>query len=115
MTAPPPLEQQPVVIRDVFPAAVSGRDAYPLRVLITRVAVYLFQAEAGRPRFLDATTYHPAASEVPDPWAPRTAPARLEIDGGLLLTVTRGRGCGCGNVLKVAPLSALLPGATRGR
>jgi hypothetical protein len=88
-----------VVIRDVFPAAVTlgDRTYRTARAVITRdrLLVYLTRAAP----VLDAP-YDPAASTVPPLNAPRLRPAHLLLLSGQVATVAGQRGCGCSNPLK---------------
>lgn len=110
-----------VVVRDVFPAEVivDGEVlARPARVLITRGRVFVFEASNGRPRLAFHHQWRTEGSTVPDTHAPKNTPAHLILSGGQddgkVLHVNRAGGCGCGNPLKAAPLSVLLPDAVRG-
>lgn len=110
-------EARPVVVRDVFPAeVVHGEDLYrPVRVLITRDHVYLFEARDGRPALLWSSPWTREGSEVPDVNAPKAMGSHLVLADGTVIHVNTQRHCGCGNPLKAAPLSVLLTGASRGR
>lgn len=111
----------PVVVRDTFPCEVThtlgagSQDLYrPVRVLILRDRVQVFEAKAGQPHLLFESAWVRDGSTVPDVHAPKNEPAHLVLADGTVLHVNRAGGCGCGNPLKAAPLSVLAPGAVRG-
>jgi hypothetical protein len=110
------VEAAPVVVRDVFPAVVTAgpSELRGCRVVVTRARVYVWQAEGGRPALRSSHEWQPEGSVLPSRTAGRGLPTVLALPGGDVLTVRRQAGCGCGNPLKAAPLSVLLPGATRG-
>jgi hypothetical protein len=106
----------PVVVRDTFPCEVTfeGQVLRPVRVLVARDRVYVYGAEAGRPKLLLDSSWQRDGSTVPEVHAPKNEPAHLLLSEGFVLHVNRAGGCGCGNVLKAVPLSVLLSGAVRG-
>lgn len=106
----------PVVVRDVFPTEVvlGDRVIRPARTVITRDRVLVFTALNGQPHLEVAAPWVREGSTVPDRTAPRNEPAHLVLSDGDVAHVNRAGGCGCGNPLKAAPLSVLLPGAVRG-
>jgi hypothetical protein len=91
-------EDTRVVIRDVFPAAVTlGDRTYRSALAVVtrdRLLVYLTRAAP----VLDAP-YDPTTSTVPVRGS-RFAPAFLALTSGQVATVVGQRGCGCSNPLK---------------
>lgn len=98
----PEHETEPVVIRDVFPAAVAvGDDRYwTARAIVTRERVYVFTG-AGRERLLRLDQpYDREASTIPRYNAPPRDPTHLVLDDGRTLSIARARGCGCTSPLR---------------
>lgn len=111
------VEQSPVVVRDQFPVEVVKPDGGLLRsarALLTTERLYVFQAEGGKPTLVFSTPWLRDGSKVPAPHASRAEGTHLALEDGSQVHVNRQQGCGCGNALKAAPLSVLLPGASKG-
>lgn len=112
-------EPPPIVVRDVFPAEVTiGASVYrSARAIITRDRAYVFIAGNGAPTQVLDAPYDTEASTVPALNAPPRQATHLILSGdqeGTAVHVNRQRGCGCGNPLKAAAVSWLLPGARLG-
>ena len=116
MTTELVVEQAPVVVRDQFPVEVTTDEGLlrSARALITRERLYVFQAEAGRPKLVASLAWVREGSKVPETYASRSSATHLVLEDGSRAHVNRQNGCGCGNPLKAAPLSVLLPAATKG-
>lgn len=117
MTIELEVEQRPVVVRDQFPVEVTTPDGALLRsarALLTRERLYVFQAHAGQPRLVLSLPYLREGSKIPETYASRSQGTHLVLEDGGQAHVNRQSGCGCGNPLKAAPLSVLLPGASKG-
>lgn len=111
------VEQSPVVVRDQFPVEVAMPDGGLLRsarTLLTRERLYVFQAEGGQPKLVASLAWTQEGSKVPETYASRSQATHLALTDGGMAHVNRQNGCGCGNPLKAAPLSVLLPGASKG-
>lgn len=116
-----PTDEQtpPIVVRDVFPVEVTiGGSVYrSARAIVTRDRVHVFIAGDGSPTQVLDAPYDPGASSVPALNAPPRQATHLILSGdqeGTAVHVNRQRGCGCGNPLKAAAVSWLLPGARLG-
>lgn len=117
MTIELEVEQRPVVVRDQFPVEVVAPDGALLRsarALLTRERLYVFQAPSGRPTLVLSLPWVREGSKVPETYASRSQGTHLMLADGQQVHVNRQQGCGCGNALKAAPLSVLLPSATKG-
>ncbi len=92
-------DEQPVVVRDLFPARVVVGDRVLTGALAVitrdRLLVYITRAAPA----LDVP-YRPEASTVPRYNAGTREPAHLTLDDGRVATVTRARGCGCSSPLR---------------
>jgi hypothetical protein len=103
VTAPAlPVEEDRVVVRDLFPAEVQLGDLVYRTALavVTRERLYVWQGE-GRERVLRLVgEYDPAASAIPRYNAPPRQEATLRLLDGRTAVVRRQRGCGCGSPLR---------------
>jgi hypothetical protein len=95
-------EDAPVVVRDVFPAEVTlstGEQYRSARVVVTRARVYVWIGDRRERVAVLERPYLPEVSIVPRYNAPPREPSHLALEGGVLVTVRRMRGCGCGSPL----------------
>jgi len=99
------LEEEPVVVFDVFPADVSiGAELErKARVLATSEGhVYVFVVRNGAPHLLTVREWEAASTSFPGPGAYRTKPTTLAAEGDTEppVVVNPTRGCGCSSPLK---------------
>jgi hypothetical protein len=102
VTAALVIEDDPIVVRDLFPAEVQVGDVTyrTAFAIITRERLYVWQAE-GRERVLRlSAAYDPARSTIPAYHAPPRQDARVVMYDGRTAVVRRQRGCGCGSSLR---------------
>ena len=98
----PVTEQGPVTVRKVWPAEVALPDGRVLRdalVVVTQVRVYVWTAsQAGQIELVWNSGYDPAGSVLTREHLLVASPLRVATEAGVL-SVNKGRGCGCGNPL----------------
>lgn len=98
------VEEQPVVVADVFPAEVALPTGVlrGVRAVITRARLYVWAAEGPTPRLVFSEPVDLARSAFARPGAPRSHAHHLTLSDQQEATVhvTRARGCGCGSPLK---------------
>ena len=98
-------EDEPVVVRDLFPAEVQVGDLVyrTAFAVVTRRRLYVWQAE-GREKVLRLVAeYDPAGSTIPSSHAPPRQQATVRLVGhpdASYAYVRRQRGCGCTSSLR---------------
>lgn len=98
----PVTEQSPVTIRKVWPAEVALPDGTVLRdalVVVTQQRVYVWRASAaGQIELVWNSGWTWEGSVLTKEHLLVASPLRVATEAGVM-SVNRGRGCGCGNPL----------------